>query len=134
MVAASFASERSSCISSSTCLPLIPPAALTSSAASLMPLTDEIPKFAVVPVVDIKTPMRTLSPDAAGLQANEKSRLPINIRLNEKRFICPHKRMDSPRDLRAKLLQKSRVARLHWGCWFDGQRDNTVDSLVRQIC
>src|SRR5215217_8143301 len=62
MVAASDASERSSCISSSTGLPLMPPAALISSAASLIPLTDEIPKFAVEPVVDIKTPIRTLSP------------------------------------------------------------------------
>src|SRR5215217_7645507 len=62
IVAASDASERSSCTSSSTGLPLMPPAALISSAAILMPLTDEMPKFAVVPVVDIKTPIRTLSP------------------------------------------------------------------------
>src|SRR5215216_1607188 len=62
MVAASDASERSSCTSSSTGLPLMPPAALISSAAILIPLTEEIPKFAVVPVVDMKTPIRTLSP------------------------------------------------------------------------
>src|SRR6185369_17551092 len=51
IVAASDASERSSWTSSSTCLPLIPPALLISSAAILMPLTDEMPKFAVEPVV-----------------------------------------------------------------------------------
>ena len=40
----------------------MPPAALISSAAILMPLTEEMPKFAVEPVVDMKTPTRTLSP------------------------------------------------------------------------
>src|SRR5215212_165811 len=62
IVAASDASERSSCTSNSTCLPLMPPAALISSVAILIPFTDEMPKFAVEPVVDINTPTRTLSP------------------------------------------------------------------------
>src|SRR6185369_16202681 len=78
MVAASDGSERSSCTSSSTCLPLIPPAALISSVASLIPLTDEMPKFAVEPLVDIKTPMRTLSPPPhCGLQAPSKAETTI---------------------------------------------------------
>src|SRR6185295_3616987 len=85
MVAASDASERSSCTSNSTCLPLMPPAALISSAAILMPLTDEMPKFAVVPVVDIKTPIRTLSLPPCCWQA--LSKLAITIEAIRMRFI-----------------------------------------------
>ena len=85
IVAASDASERSSCTSSSTCLPLMPPAALISSAAILMPLTDEMPKFAVEPVVDIKTPIRTLSPPPCCWQA--LSKLAITIEAIRMRFI-----------------------------------------------
>src|ERR1051325_11290229 len=86
MVAASDGSERSSCTSRSTCFPLMPPAELISSVANLMPLTDEMPKFAVVPVVDMKTPMRTLSPLLpCGLQALSKPA--IRIEAIRMRFI-----------------------------------------------
>src|SRR6185369_14469895 len=85
MVAASDASERSSCTSNSTCLPLMPPAALISSAAILIPLTEEMPKFAVEPVVDIKTPMRTLLSPPCVLQA--LSKLAITIEAIRIRFI-----------------------------------------------
>ncbi len=84
-MAASEASERSSCTSTSICLPLMPPAALTSSAAILMPLTDEMPKFAVEPVSDIKTPIRTLSPPPCGWHA--LSKLAMTIEAIRMRFI-----------------------------------------------
>src|ERR1043165_2037569 len=85
IVAASDASERSSCTSNSTCLPLMPPAALISSAAILIPLTEEMPKLAVVPVVDIKTPIRTLLSLPCVLQA--LSKLAITNEANRIRFI-----------------------------------------------
>ena len=66
----------------------MPPAAFTSSAAILMPLTDEIPKLAVEPVSDIKTPILTLSPPLPdGWQARAISKLATIIRLSRMRFI-----------------------------------------------
>jgi len=50
-----------------------------------MPLTDEMPKFAVDPVVDMKTPIRTLSPPFCVWQA--LSKLAITIEAIRMRFI-----------------------------------------------
>ena len=59
---------------------------LISSVANLIPLTEEIPKFAVEPVVDMKTPIRTLSPLLpAGWRA--LSKLAITIEAIRMRFI-----------------------------------------------
>ena len=53
----------------------------------MMPLVDEMPKLAVSPVIDIKTPILTLSPPPPDWQANAVSRLAIMIELSRMRFI-----------------------------------------------
>ncbi len=52
-----------------------------------MPFTDEMPKFAVSPVMDINTPILTLSPPPFGWQAKTVNRLAVMIELRRMRFI-----------------------------------------------
>ena len=65
----------------------MPPAALISSAAIFMPFVDEMPKLAVLPVKDIKTPILTLLALLDGWHANVISKLAMTVKLGRMRFI-----------------------------------------------